>query len=127
MVWVDELVEWSPGFARCSARIRNDTAFVTDGSLHTSALLEYMAQAVASCLGYGALRNGEDIRVGMIVACRTFDLHVERIPVGAVLSVTARRQREVDAVSNFDCQVDHDGAVVAAAQMTLYHASEPPA
>ena len=125
--WTSSL-EWSPGFARCSGHaFGTDTAFVTDGMASIrSALLEYMAQAVAACLGYGALKSGEDIRVGMIVACRTFEMHVEKVPIGAELLVEARRLREVDAVSNFECRVDHHDHCVATALMTLYHASEPP-
>ena len=127
MVWLDALVDWEPGLAVCQATITRDTALVVDDRLNTVTLIEYMAQAVASCLGYGALKNGEDIRVGMIVACRTLDLHREYVDVGSVLSVKARRVREVDAVSNFDCSVDLDGETIATSMMTLYHASEPPA
>ena len=127
MVWLDELIDWSWGYARCRARITRDTALVKDGSLHAVALIEYMAQSVAACLGYGALQSGEDVRVGMIVACRSFDFHRERVPVGTELIVQAHLQREVDAVSNFECSVESGGAPIAAAQMTLYHASEPPA
>ena len=126
MVWLDGLLEWQPGLARCSATIGPDTALVGDDGLDTVTLLEYMAQAVAACLGYGALKSGEDIRVGMIVACRTFEMQVPKVPIGARLIVEARRLREVDAVSNFECRVDHDGQCVATAHMTLYHASEPP-
>lgn len=126
MVWLDELVHWEPGHVRCRSTITPETAFVRDGTLSTIVLLEYMAQAVAVCLGYGALRNGEDIRVGMIVACRSFELPVDRVEVGAVLTVEARRLREVEAVSNFECSVSREDAPVATCMMTLYHASEPP-
>ena len=127
MVWLDSLVEWRPGYAVCSARINRDTALVSEHGLHASALIEYMAQAVAACLGYGALRNGEDIRVGMIVASRKFVLNVEYVPLGSSLIVHAERLREVDAVSNFECKVVCGDDVVAYSQLTLYHASEPPA
>lgn len=126
MVWLDELVDWRPGYAKCHAKVRPHTPFVVDGQLGTETLLEYMAQAVAACLGYGALRNGESIRVGMIVACRSMDLFVPTVPVGADLVVEARRQREVDEVSNYAGTVELEGEVVAAVEMTLYHASEPP-
>lgn len=126
MVWLDELLEWSPGQAACRAVVRPDHPFVDAGELSSVTLLEHMAQSVAVCLGYGALVSGESVRVGMVIACRVFELSWPSVPVGTELRVEAQREREVDEVSNYACQVKAGEDVVAHARLTLYHASEPP-
>ncbi len=126
MVWLDELLEWETGFARCSASVRPHSAFVSDGSQPSTLLLEHMAQAVAACLGYGALRSGESIRVGMIIGCRSFRCYVPRLPVGTRMFVEARCERGVDEVSTYAGLVLVDTNPVASAQMTVYHAEKPP-
>lgn len=126
MAWLDELLEWRPGYARCRARVHEEGPFVEDGALSSVLLLEHMAQAVAVCLGYGALRSGESVRVGMVIACRAFDIDRPEVPVGAELVIEAESVREVEAVSHFACRVLHGEARVAEAALTLYHASEPP-
>lgn len=126
MVWLDALVDWKPGEACCTVRIEEGRPFVTSDGLPTVVLLEHMAQAVAVCLGYGALLSGESVRVGMVIACRVFDLHRPSTPLGAALQVAARREREVDEVSNYACEVLDGEELVASARLTLYHASEPP-
>lgn len=127
MIWLDRLLEWKPGFARCETTIEDDTPLVSGGQLSTVALLEYMAQAVAVCLGYGALRSGESVRVGMVIACRSFELLTESVAVGSLITVEAQSLREIDEVSNYACQVSHGITKIATASITLYHASEPPA
>jgi predicted hotdog family 3-hydroxylacyl-ACP dehydratase len=126
MVWLDELIEWRPGRARCRAVVHDTSPFVEDGALDAIMLLEHMAQAVAACLGYGALKSGESVRVGMVVACRAFDVGRPRIPAGSVLDVVAESVREVESVSNYACSVRVGEEEVASAELTLYHASEPP-
>lgn len=126
MLWLDQLLAWRPGFARCQLQVRADSAFVEDGVLPGAVLLEHMAQAVAVCLGYAARQNGEAIRVGMVVACKSFELHRAQVPVGTELVVEATCLREMDAVSHFDCKVLTESALVATAHLLLYHAAEPP-
>ncbi len=126
MVWLDELVHWQPGFAQCSAEIVEETALVDEQGLNTSLLLEYMAQAVAACQGYQALKEGRGVRVGMIVGCRSFEMAQEYIPMGSQLLVEAHRERDVDSVSKFRCAVKLGDTEVASSQMILYHASQPP-
>ena len=126
MVWLDELLEWKPGYARCRAVIHDGSPFVESGALSSVTLLEHMAQAVAACLGYGALKSGQEVRMGMVVACRRFDIERASVPVGSSLTVEATSVREVDAVSQYRCSVTLDEAKIAGAELTLYHAREPP-
>lgn len=126
MVLLDELVQWEPGRARCRLTLREDAPFVRGGRVDAVVTLEYMAQAVAACLGHEAYLGGEGVRVGMIIGCRKMDLHQPAIPVGAEVLVDAERTRGHDTLSHFQCGVTVDGAPVASASLTLYHAEEPP-
>lgn len=126
MVCLDRVLTWSPGSTRCEAEVRADSAFVLDGQMESAALIEYMAQSVAACLGYGALRNGEPVRVGMVIACRSMKLSRPFVAIGERLIVEAERQREVDAVSNYATRVLSGDEEIASAQLTLHHASKPP-
>ena len=124
---LDELVEWAPGRATCRLVVSSALPFVRDGALPPVALLEYMAQAVAACLGYEAYTGGEGVRVGMLIGVRKMNVSATAIPVGSALSITVERTRGNDDVSTFEGVTRLDGATVATAQMTLFHAEKPPA
>lgn len=123
---LEELVEWSPGRAVCRLVVSPTLAFVRDDALPPVALLEYMAQAVAACLGYEAYTGGEGVRVGMLIGVRKMDLSATPIPVGTELSITVERTRGNDDVSTFEGVTRLREATVATAQMTLFHAEKPP-
>lgn len=127
MIWLEALTHWEPGFVRCAAEVHADTPFVQNGQLASVVTLEHMAQAVATCLGYEAFQSGEPVRIGMIIAVRSFQLHHPTITVGTALTVEARRVRGDDTISRFQSQIALDFTHrIAEATMTLYHARSPP-
>ncbi len=123
---LDELLEWEEGRALCRMEVREDSLFVVDGELDTIVTIEHMAQAVATCLGYQAFLGGEGARVGMIIGCRKMTIARPTLAVGDVVSVEAKKLRGNETVSRFGCEVFDDAGVIATADMTLYHAEEPP-
>ena len=127
MILIDAMTAWSEGEASCSLRIRDRAPFVRDGRVETVVSIEYMAQAVAACLGYEALRGGAGVRVGMIIACKRFAAHVPSFAVDDALTIEVKCIRGNDTLSHFDCRVLRDGALASEAVLTLYHAEKPPA
>lgn len=131
MLQLDALVDWAPGRATCRLQVRAHHLFVEGGRVDAVLCIEYMAQAVAACLGYAAYRGGEGPRVGMIVACRRVDLDVEALYVGEVFDVHARQTGGDDALSRFEARIERaeagarTGERVAAAVMTLVHGPVP--
>lgn len=124
---LDELVDWSDGKAHTRATVRSDGLLVRDGVADSVVCLEYMAQTVAACLGYGAFLGGVGVRVGMVVACRKFTIARQGIAVGERLDVRVSRIRATDDISSFDGEVrDERGLPIAMATMTLVHAEKPP-
>jgi predicted hotdog family 3-hydroxylacyl-ACP dehydratase len=126
MVLLDRLVSWEPGKAVCALTLEKDAPFVEQDCVQTAVSIEYMAQGVAACLGYEALRGGESVRVGMIIGCRKFELATETIPIGTPLEIHVERKRGNENLSHFQCSVSDAERTYATALLTLYHAERPP-
>jgi predicted hotdog family 3-hydroxylacyl-ACP dehydratase len=121
MVLLDEMLSWSPGRARCRLIIRPGAPFVHQGVVQSVVGIEYMAQAVAACLGYEALVGGGGVRVGMIIACKRFDAHGDGMRIGDELLVDVEALQGNDTLSHFNCKLTRGDALFAEAVLTLYH------
>jgi predicted hotdog family 3-hydroxylacyl-ACP dehydratase len=123
---VEEMVAWEKGRATCRLRVRPHTPFVRNNRVASAAALEYMAQAVAACLGYEAFLGGGRVRVGMIVGVRKLELFRPYIEVGTELSIDVELLRGNDDVSTFRTHIHAGGELVSSAHMTLVHPETPP-
>lgn len=126
MVLLDEMTHWAPGEASCSLRIREGSPFVVDGKVDGISTIEHMAQGVAACLGHEALLGGDGVRVGMIIACKTFTLHVPELQVDDRATVEVKRLRGNETLSHFDGSLKRGDETVAQAVMMLFHGERPP-
>jgi predicted hotdog family 3-hydroxylacyl-ACP dehydratase len=122
MVLLDELVAWHKGYARCVALVRPFAPFVRDGRVDSVVTIEYMAQAVAACLGYEALSAGDGVRVGMIIACKRFVAHADHLRVGDALTLDVHSVQGNELLSHFDCKLSRADELFSEATLTLYHA-----
>lgn len=125
MVLLDRIVASSSDGTTATFRIRRGTRFVEDDGLETACLMEHMAQTIAADLGYDAYRDGRGVRRGMIVGCREFLVHVDRLAIGDEVEIVATRESAAEAMSRFRCRASRDGACVAEATMTLFHGDMP--
>lgn len=123
---LEELVDWEPGRATCRMTIREGMPFVTEGRLASVVTVEYIAQAVAACLGHEAYVGGEGVRVGMLVGVRKMELLRPWLDVGSELRIDVERVRGNDEVSTFRGEIRVAGEVVVTAMTTLVHAERPP-
>jgi predicted hotdog family 3-hydroxylacyl-ACP dehydratase len=126
MVLLDALTAWTQGRAECSLTVRERSPFVVDGRVESAVTLEYMAQAVAACLGYEALLGGGAVRVGMVIACKKFEAHGDELRIGDVLSIVVQSIQGNETLSHFDCKVTRAGELFSTGVLTLYHASKLP-
>ena len=126
MVLLEELLEWSAGRARTRLQIREGAPFVCAGTVESVVTIEYMAQAVAVCLGYEALLGGGGVRVGMIIGCKRFEAHADRLYVGDLLEVEVKCVQGNEALSHFEGKVLRGGAPFSEALLTLFHAEALP-
>jgi predicted hotdog family 3-hydroxylacyl-ACP dehydratase len=58
-------------------------------------------------------RRGEPVRVGLLLGARDLALHVPRVRVGAHLVVRATQVFGMDAIAEFHCRVEANGACLA--------------
>ncbi len=123
---VEELVEWEPGRAVCRMTVADGMPFVCDGRLASVVTLEYIAQAIAACLGHEAYVGGEGVRVGMLIGVRKMELLQPWIDVGAELRISVERVRGNEDVSTFRGDVHVGDTLITTAMTTLFHAEAPP-
>ena len=121
MLALDEVLAWEPGRIECRLVVREGALFVGAGGVDGVWTLEFMAQAVAACLGCEALLADAGIRVGMIVACRSMSLERALVPIGSELTIVAERVRGSDSTSLFQSEVRDGHGLVARATLTLVH------
>ena len=128
MVALDAVEEWREGHLVARLVVRSDGPFAAGpDAVDSSAALEYMAQGVAACLGMGAYRGGESVRVGMVVACRNFVVERPQLAAGETYRVVADCVRGTDSSSQYTTRLENaQGATLATASMTLVHGAEPP-
>ena len=126
MVLLDEMTAWQPGKATCHVRIRPHAPFVIDGEVEAAVTIEYMAQAVAACLGHEALLGGDGVRVGMIIACKNFTADDQALKVGDHVVVEVSRMGGNEAISHFNCELMREDKPFSTAVLTLYHAKQAP-
>ncbi len=126
MLAVDELLACERGRARARMLVP-ERLFGRDGRVDSVVTLEYMAQVVAACLGHEAVREGDGVRVGMVIACRSMTIERPTLTVGEELTIDVERVRGTESLSHFDGETrDASGAVVARVTMTLVHGDRPP-
>ena len=127
MLGLDRVTDYESGRALAEFTLRADSPFVRDGAVDSVATLEYMAQAVAACLGMEAYAEGEAVRVGMVIACRQMEVFRPALQVGEAFAVEARRVRGTESLSHFEAEIrDADGERVATSTLTLVHGMQPP-
>ncbi len=121
-VLLDRVLSWSPGSIVAELTLTPDKLFADRGGTDALVSMEFMAQAVAACLGYEAFRGGEGVRVGMIIAAKKFTLHTRSFPTGSRLTICADRIRGNEDLSHFCCETRIDDEIASTAVLTLYHA-----
>jgi predicted hotdog family 3-hydroxylacyl-ACP dehydratase len=126
MVLLDALTAWRSGYARCVGKVRAGAPFVRDGVVPSVVTIEYMAQAVAACLGYEALVSGGGVRVGMIIGCKRFEAHADALAVNDEFWVDVQCVQGNDSLSHFECRLQRGSECFAEAVLTLFHAPQLP-
>ncbi len=124
---LDEVLEWTAGHLVARMTLDESSPFAVDGYVEGVVAIEYMAQAIAACLGMEAYQGGENVRVGMVIACREMTLAEPRLELGVEYRIEATCERGNDHTSVYRTTMTRvDGTAAAAAAMTLVHGEAPP-
>jgi len=96
-----------------------------DGALPPWLGLELMAQAVAAWAGYQARQAGKAVQLGFLLGTRRYDNHVDCLPPGATLTVTAQRSLiDASGMAVFECALHEPKRLLAQARLTIYQPSD---
>lgn len=120
MLLLDELVDHSPGHARCRVVLRPDSPFMEDGRVRAVVAIEYMGQAAAACAGLAARAGGRPPAPGLLLGARELTLAVGHFAPGDALEVEAAFLAADERISSFRCAVRRAGVAVAEAVLTVY-------
>jgi predicted hotdog family 3-hydroxylacyl-ACP dehydratase len=127
MLALDELLAWEPGYSRVRLIVSEDSLFVEGNKIDTVLAIEYMAQAVAACLGMGSRIGGGGVRMGMVIACRKVNIARSFMDVGEELFIEANRVHGSEHSSSFRVETrDTEGLLIADATMMLIHGESLP-
>ncbi len=121
---VDTLVEADGERAVVHATVPHEGLFVRDGCMPSYIVIEHMAQSIAAWAGAKARRAGREPSLGFLLGTRRLELQCDSLPAGARLVMTVQCELLGDnGLGMFDCEVRHDGALVAQAKVSVF---EPP-
>ena len=122
MVFADEILEISDGYASCAFRVREDSPFTENGELGSYAYMEIMAQCIGVYSGY---RNDGEARLGFLLGVRNLDISRASLKVGERVITTARQSvSDGEGLYIFDCEIRCDGEHIASATLSVMRASD---
>ena len=122
MVFVDEILKVSDGYASCAFRVREDSPFTEDGKLGSYAYMEIMAQCIGAYSGH---RNGGEARLGFLLGVRNLDISRASLKVGERVIATARQSvSDGDGLYIFDCEIRCGDEHVASATLSVMNPND---
>jgi len=126
MALLDEVVACDDESTTCSVVIRADSIFACDGQVGPWVGLEYMAQTVAAHGGLVLRRNGQPVRIGFLLACRSINLESGPFHVGQTLHVTASPIWGDERLLKFSCSIKNadTGSLLQQADLSIYDPGE---
>lgn len=122
MVFVDEILKVSDGYASCAFRVREDSPFTEDGKLGSYAYMEIMAQCIGAYSGH---RNGGEARLGFLLGVRNLDISRASLKVGECVIATARQSvSDGDGLYIFDCEIRCGDEHIASATLSVMNPND---
>ncbi|MGS0679930.1 ApeP family dehydratase [Shewanella sp. 125m-7] len=83
--------------------------------------IEYMAQSIAALAGVEAHLRDDIIRVGFLLGSRKLKMHISQFELGqSYQTKVTRLYQEESGLAVFDCQILHNQAVVAEANVNVF-------
>lgn len=122
MLLIDEIVESERDRIVCRTTLHPDCVFALDGKVHPTAMIEFVAQAAAICVGVQAERDGDPPRLGLIIGCREITFAVDSFAVGDLLEIVATRVVGQAQFGAFTGTVSCRGAVCVTLHMSVVDA-----
>ena len=120
MVLIEEPAASGDGWAEASVRIAENSVFYRPGRGVPSWVgAEYMAQTVALYAGISARQAGTDIRIGLLLGSRRYEVETEFFQLGSLLRVHVQEVWNDSQMAVFDCYLE-DQERLAEAQLNVF-------
>lgn len=125
MVLIGTPADSGEGWAESSVRIGEDSVFYKAGAGVPSWVgAEYMAQTIALYAGIGARKDGDDIRIGLLIGSRRYNALTPYFTLGKSLRVRVSEVWEDEQMAVFDCSIDAEERL-AEAQLNVFRPVDP--
>lgn len=123
MLLIDGIDEVTAAGIVCRATIQPDCVFATNGAVHPSAMIEFVAQACSIFVGVTAARDGDPPRLGFLVGCREISFDVDSFFVGDELTIAATKVHGQHQIAGFTATVARGGAPCVSIQLSVVDAA----
>lgn len=122
MLLVEEVLEADVEQVVVSARVDADAWYAeAGGAMPAWVGIELMAQAIAAYSGLQARAQGQSPRIGYLLGTRAYRAKFAHFPAPARLVVSARCAfRDQSGLGAFDCELRHQGEVLAEATLKVF-------
>ncbi|WP_447919060.1 ApeP family dehydratase [Achromobacter aegrifaciens] len=128
MILIDEVRDYDADSVTACTIVKPGPYSLPDGSLPPWLGLELMAQAVGAWAGCHARQAGEPVKLGFLLGTRHYESHADTLPVGARLTIHARRGlADASGMSVFECELRDDARLLAQARLNVYQPKDPTA
>lgn len=116
MVFIDRMNEVEETHATSTVLVKNDGLFSgPHDQVPAWVGIEYMAQTIAAWSGFHASKNGENVKIGLLLGTRRYNSNVGFFKVGEQLTVNVKRILQGDnGMASFQCKITGSDALVEA-------------
>lgn len=121
MLLIDGVDAVGDDWVTCHVHIHENSMFLEDQGVSTLVAIEYMAQSIAALAGIRAKKNGDAVRIGLLLGTRTFKSNNSYFPLGSTVSIRVEEVFfETDGLAVFKCQAK-SGDIEATCQLNVFH------
>jgi predicted hotdog family 3-hydroxylacyl-ACP dehydratase len=121
MVLLDRVISVDEDSLLAEVRIRSDSLFCETDGVGAWVGIEYMAQAIASWVGYTAQLRDEPVKIGFVLGTRRYECSRPIFVLGSVLRVHVQCVFQGEnGLGSFDCYIDNEEVRVATATITVF-------
>jgi predicted hotdog family 3-hydroxylacyl-ACP dehydratase len=120
MLWVDRVLDWTPGAIACEVEIRDDSPFLDGDRVDSVVAIEFMAQAIAAHAGMKAYRGGGTPHLGYIIAVQGLELEVTRFEPGDRLRVDVENVWGDEILGKYTCTLRLGSEIVARGSISVF-------
>ncbi|MCR9212218.1 MAG: hypothetical protein NXI13_00760 [Proteobacteria bacterium] len=120
MILIDQVEAYDAEAIQTVVEISEDSPFLEKDRVPAYVGIEYMAQSIAAYSGIKALQAGGVVKIGYLASARNMTLQTAGFKIGEKLEIVAKLVYDEAPMAVFDCQINTNDKMVAAARLNVY-------